>query len=63
MSRRSVPFAEMSVNQHRPTVRDAIPATSSGLAPTRPTKREAIVDPTTMHSVIGRKARPARIGE
>ena len=64
MSPTYVPSVEMLANQ-RQAERSArpCPATSSGLAPTGPTSREASVDPATMHSVIGRNASPALIGE
>ena len=53
----------MSVNTSRPAACAIIPATSSGFGPTRVTARDANVEPAMMQSVIGRKARPALIGE
>ncbi len=40
-----------------------MPATSNGFVPTRMTARDAVVEPITMQTVIGKNASPARIGE
>ena len=46
-----------------PAADSAGPTMSNGRGPVRPRSWEAIAAPTTMKTVIGRKAKPDRMGE